>query len=141
MMNISLFQFPITLTTPFFQEFLLEPDCFGTKHDKKVYINLRDSLGFTNEIEKPSWNDSKLTVTIELENAVAHKLRLRVWGYTNGDYLYMLAEGGLTRECTWSTYIKQGIWFLVGRKKQNGGCLPILASVFIDIVLSRYSKK
>ena len=96
MMNISLFQFPITLTTPFFQEFLLKPDCFGTKHDKKVYINLRDSLGFTNEIEKPSWNDSKLTVTIKLENAVAHKLRLRVWGYTNGEYLYMLADGGLT---------------------------------------------
>ena len=23
-------------------------------------------------------------------------MRLRVWGYTNGEYLYMLVDGGLT---------------------------------------------
>ena len=41
------------------QELLLKPDYFVTKSDEKVYINLRDSLGYTNEIEKLSKNDSK----------------------------------------------------------------------------------
>ena len=42
-----------------FQELLLNPDYFVTKSGEKVYINLRDSLGYTNEIEKLSKNDSK----------------------------------------------------------------------------------
>ena len=30
-------------------------------------------------------------------------MRLRVWGYTNGEYLYMLTDGSLTLK--WKTYI------------------------------------
>ena len=57
---------------------------------------MRDSFGYTDEIEKPSRNDSKLNVTIELRNPLAKEMRLRVWGYTNGEYLYMLTDGSLT---------------------------------------------
>ena len=39
---------------PVFQQLLLELNYFGNKSYKKVYIDLRDSLGYTNEIEKPS---------------------------------------------------------------------------------------
>ena len=84
------------INNPVFQELLLESDYFGTKSDEKIYIDLRDSLGYTDEIEKPSRNDSKLNVTIELRNPLAKKMRLRVWGYTNGEYLYMLTDGSLT---------------------------------------------
>ena len=73
------------INNPVFQELLLESDYFGTKSDEKIYIDLRDSLGYTDEIEKPSRNDSKLNVTIELRNPLAKKTRLRVWGYTNGE--------------------------------------------------------
>ena len=33
---------------PAFQEFLLESDYFGNKSKEKVYIDLRDGLGYTN---------------------------------------------------------------------------------------------
>ena len=64
------------IRTPVFQELLLKSDYFGNKSNEKVYIDLRDGLGYTNEIEKPSRKDSKLTVTIELINTLAHKMRL-----------------------------------------------------------------
>ena len=84
------------INNPVFQELLLESDYFGNKFNEKVYIDLGDSLIYTNEIEKPSRNYSKLTVTIELKNALTQKVRLGVWGYTNGEYVYMLDDGGLT---------------------------------------------
>ena len=73
------------INNPMFQELLLEPDYSCAKSDKKVYIDLRNSLGYTNLIEKPSRNDSNLNVTIELKNAPAHKMRLPVWGNTIGE--------------------------------------------------------
>ena len=78
--DIALLQFLVTSINPVFQELLLKSNYFGNKFDEKVYINLRRSLGYANEIEKPSRNDSKLTVKIELKNALTHKKRLRVWG-------------------------------------------------------------
>ena len=59
-----------------FQELLLESNYLGNKSDERVSIDLRGSLGFANEIEKPSRNDSKLTITIGLKNALTHKKRL-----------------------------------------------------------------
>ena len=47
-------------------------------------------------IAKQSRNYSKLNITIELRNPFAKKMRLRVWGYTNGEYLYMMTDGSLT---------------------------------------------
>ena len=37
-----------------------------------------------------------MTVTIDSKNALSKKKRLRVLEYTNGEYLYMLLDGGLT---------------------------------------------
>ena len=51
---------------------------------------------YTNEIEKQSRNDSKMTINIELKNSLSKKMRLMVSGYTNGKYLYLLLDGGLT---------------------------------------------
>ena len=73
------------INNPVFQELLLKSDYFGIKSSEKIYIDLRDSLGHTEEIEKPSRNDSKLNVTIELRSPLAKKMRLRVWGYANGE--------------------------------------------------------
>lgn len=84
------------INNPTFQELPAEKDYFGNDSDERVYIEFRDSLGYTNEIEKPSRNDSKLTLTIELKSALTKKMMLRVWRYTNNEYLYMLADGGLT---------------------------------------------
>ena len=79
-----------------FQELLLKSDYFGTNSNEKIYIDLRDSLGYTDKIEKASRNDSKLNVSSELRNPLRKKMGLRVLGYTNGEYLYMLVDGSLT---------------------------------------------
>ena len=68
---------------------------FRNKSDEKIYIDLRDSMGYTDEIEKPSRNGTKSTVTIETKSPLAKKLRLRVCGYTNGEYLYMSRDNEL----------------------------------------------
>ena len=81
------------------EELLLKSDRFVNRSDERVYNDLRDSLEYMSEMEKPSRNYSKLNVTIELKkNAFTHKMRLPVWGYTNGEYLYMLLDGGLRHE-------------------------------------------
>ena len=92
------------INNPVFQELLLESDYFGNK----VHIDLRGGLGFTNEIGKPSKNDSKLVVTIELKKCSTHKMNIHVWGYTNGEYLYMLVNGGLMLKYKTYTIKSQG---------------------------------
>ena len=68
------------INNPVFQELLLESDYFGAKSDEKIYIGLWDSLGYTDQIEKPNKNGSELNVTIELRNSLAKK-----WGLEFGD--------------------------------------------------------
>ena len=78
---------PITdyVNNPLCQELPDEIDYFGAESGERIYIDLRDSLGYTNEIEKPSRNDSRMTLTVEVKNALRKKIRLRVWGYSNGE--------------------------------------------------------
>ena len=61
----------------------------NTSHER-VYIGLRDSLRYTNEMERP-----KLKLTIETKIYLTKKMRLRIWSFTNGEYLYMLHDGTL----------------------------------------------
>ena len=60
------------INKPIFHKLPLENDYFRDESDERVYIGLRDSLGYTN------------------------KMRLRIWEYTNGEYLYVLVDNGLT---------------------------------------------
>ena len=103
------------INNPVFQEFLLELDYFGTKSNEKIYIDLWNSLEYTDKIVEPSRNDSKLNVTIEFRNLLANKMRLRVWVYTNSGYLYILTDGSLTLK--YKTYTIRGhlldlYWYL-----------------------------
>ena len=41
-------------------------------------------------------NDSKINPHIMLKQAAAKKLRLQVWTYSLGEYLYILSTNGLT---------------------------------------------
>lgn len=63
--------FPITSTNVFFRS------CYSKQtimvRNWMTEYNFRDSLGYAEEIEKPSRNDSKLNVTIELNVALAKK--------------------------------------------------------------------
>ena len=60
---------PITdfVKNPIAQEQSDEDDHFGRTSDEIVYIDLQDSRGYTNKLEKPSQNDSKMIITIQLK--------------------------------------------------------------------------
>ena len=47
-------------------------------------------------LEKPTRNDSKMTITIETKTLLVKKMRLRVWDYTNGEYIYLQLDCSLT---------------------------------------------
>ena len=58
--------------------------------DERVYIDIRQNKGFTNELERVNRDDSDLTVTVDLKAAAAKNLRLCVTGYFQGEYVYMI---------------------------------------------------
>ena len=85
---------PLTdyINNPIYQE-------LPTSSDERIYINLRASYGYTKEMQKLERNDSKLTLKIELKSTATKKYRLRVWGYSRDELLYILVKDGLTLEC------------------------------------------
>ena len=77
-----------------FQELPKEQNYF-TKTDEKLYIDIRRSKGYIDELEKLTQDDSDLTLTIKLKAAVTKKLRLRVTGYSQAEYYYTLSNRGM----------------------------------------------
>ena len=66
-----------------------------TKSDEKLYVDIRRGRCFSNELERIVRNDSSLTLTITLQNAAVKKMRLRVVGYYQGEYIYSMTNLGL----------------------------------------------
>ena len=62
--------------------------------DDRIYIEMRRSKGYTDELEKLNRDDSGLAVTIGLKEAAAKKLRLTITGYSQVEYLYLLSNKG-----------------------------------------------
>ena len=52
------------------------------------------SKGYTDKLEKLNRDDSGLAVTIGLKEAAAKKLRLRITGYSQAEYWYLLSNKG-----------------------------------------------
>ena len=63
-----------------------------TKSDEKLYVDIRRGRGFSNELERIVRNDSSLTLTITLKDAAVKKMRLRVVGYYQGEYIYSMTN-------------------------------------------------
>ena len=74
---------------------LLKRDDYFTDSCECIYIDFRPSKGFTGEFERVNRDDSDLTVTVDLKAAATKKMRLRVMGYFQGEYMYMLGKDGL----------------------------------------------
>ena len=66
------------INNPVYQKLLLEKYYFENKSDEKIYINLHYSMGDTNEIVKPSRNDTKLTVTIKKKISASKKNEVKI---------------------------------------------------------------
>ena len=78
---------------PIYQE-VPRKNKYFTDSDERLYIDLRRSKDHTGEFERVDRNDSDLTIATELKTA-KKKMRLRVTGYYQGEYMYMLSNSSL----------------------------------------------
>ena len=63
---------PVTdfMNNPIVQQLKIENEYFNDKFDERLYVDLRPSHGYTDELEKPTRNDSKITITIEYRSSL-----------------------------------------------------------------------
>ena len=55
------------------QELTKEKDYFGDDSDERLYIDMRRSKGYTDELEKLTRDDGGVTLTIKLKKAAEKK--------------------------------------------------------------------
>ena len=81
---------------PVYKELIKYKDyyTFG-KSDERIYVDLRRGRGYTKELEKVVRKDSSLKLTVTLRAAATKKMRLRVVGYHQGEYMYSMTNLGL----------------------------------------------
>ena len=87
---------PLTqyINNPIYQDMTPEEDWGGDKRDDRLYIDLRRSKGYTDELEKICRDDSQLSLTINLKNASTKKLSFRITACSQGEYWYVLSQKG-----------------------------------------------
>ena len=84
------------MKNPIYQELASEDKYFNVRNNEIMYLDLRASSGYVKEAEKLERNDSKINLHVMLKEAATKKLRLPVWAYSLGEYLYILSKNGLT---------------------------------------------
>ena len=62
-----------------------------------MYIDLRRSQGYTDELESLARDDSRLKLIVTLKDASTKKMKLNVTGYSQGEYYYALLSRVLIR--------------------------------------------
>ena len=71
------------------QELKKENEYFSNKFDERLYIDLRPSHGYPDELEKPTRNSSKMTIAIETKTSLAKKNETKSVGlYKQRVYLF-----------------------------------------------------
>ena len=66
---------PLTncINNPVYQELINGNDYNGVSSDERVYLDLQASAGYTSEEEKLERNDSKINLSIQLQNSATKK--------------------------------------------------------------------
>ena len=77
-----------------YQEITEEDKFTNTERDDPIYIDMRRSKGYTNELGKLNCDDSSIALTISLKEAAAKKLRFRITGFSQAEYWYLLSNNG-----------------------------------------------
>ena len=73
-------------------EEMIEEDEFTT--DDRILIDMRRSKGYTDQLEKLNRDNSGIGVVITFKEVAAKKLRLRVTGFCQTEYWYLLSSKG-----------------------------------------------
>ena len=79
---------------PIYQEITDEDKFTDNTRDDRIYIDMRRSKGYTDELEKINRDDSGITLTSSLKEAAAKKLRFRITGFSQAEYWYLLSSKG-----------------------------------------------
>ena len=77
-----------------FQEITKEKDYFRSTSNEKLYIDMRRSKGYADELEKLTLGDSNVSLTVKLKAATTKKLRLKIIGYSQSEYFYTTSSQG-----------------------------------------------
>ena len=87
---------PLTqyINNPIYQEMTSEDEYASSTRDDLLYIDLRRSKGYTDELEKIYRDDSLLALTITLKKPAEKKLRYRITAWSQGEYWYALSNKG-----------------------------------------------
>ena len=75
-----------------YQELTEEDEYTDQERDDCIYIDMRRSKGYTDELEKVNRDDSQLALTISLKAAAKSKLRYRITWWAQGEYWYLLSN-------------------------------------------------
>ena len=87
---------PLTqyINNPIYQELTEEDEFCENERGDRIYVDMRRSKGYTDELEKINRDDSKLAQTINLKQAAKSKLRYRITAWSQGEYWYLLSNRG-----------------------------------------------
>ena len=77
-----------------YQEIAEEDKFTNNERDDRIYIDMRRSKGYTDELEKINHDDSGIALTISLKEAAGKKLRFRITGFAQAEYWYLLLNKG-----------------------------------------------
>ena len=69
-----------------YQEIIEEDKFTDNETDDRIYIDMRRSKGYTDELEKINRDDSGIALTISLKEAAPQKLRFRITGFSQAEY-------------------------------------------------------
>ena len=79
---------------PVYQDMTDEFEYRDNTKDDRIYIDMRRSKGNYAELEKITRDDSGLVIYIKLKVAPTKKMRLRVVGFSQGEYWYAYTNKG-----------------------------------------------
>ena len=77
-----------------YQEITAKDEFTSNEKDNRIYIDMRRSKGYTDKLEKINRDDSGVALNISLKDATAKKLRLRITGFSQAEYWYLLSNKG-----------------------------------------------
>ena len=75
-------------------DLITEYDYFEGESDERIYIDMRRSKGYTDELEKINRDDSGIALNIKLKKASTKKLRYRITAFSQAEYWYLLSNKG-----------------------------------------------
>ena len=76
------------------QDMIKEKKYFSEESDEKIFIDMRRSKGYTDELDELSRNDADIDLTILLTKAAEKNMRLKVLAYLQAEYWHAITNRG-----------------------------------------------